>query len=290
VSTPLLPILSLNGHHIQANTPSISPFDRGFTLGDGLFETLKVTYGVPWYLTRHLGRLSEGATRLGMTVPPHLQQWIDDIVQHATREGHTEHALRVTVTRGVASTHGLAGQGTQHPTVVITAFEMPHVPSTVYERGVSLGIASTRRYESAAAAGLKTTSYIEPILALREAHTAGYDDALFLDTRGFVAEASASNIFVWHRQQLMTPSYACGILPGITRAVVLELAKEMALPTVEGEITQADLIQGDEIFLTSSLRGIVPVVQVNQIPVGAGVPGSVTSRIMARYTAATLRL
>ncbi|HXC25054.1 MAG TPA: aminotransferase class IV [Gemmatimonadaceae bacterium] len=279
----MLPLISCNGYVTKASTPLISPFDRGFTLGDGLFETMKVTNGTVWYLDRHLARLEGWAARVGIRVPASLRAWIDDVTRQGVQAGHTEHVLRVTLTRGVALTHGLAGAADQAPTVVIAAFEMPRFSPTVYERGLSVHIPATRRNERAATAGLKTTSYLESVLILRDAIAAGYDDAILLDTCALVAEASASNVFVWREGMLMTPPETCGILPGITRAVVLEMAVQGGIPVCEREISLTELYAAEEIFLTSSLRGIVPVSRVDQRPIGAGVPGERTLQMMACY-------
>jgi branched-chain amino acid aminotransferase len=284
------PIVSLNGHLVQADTPLISPFDRGFTVGDGLFETMKVTDGTVWYLSHHLDRLAYGAARLKIVVPPELPQWIDDVVRQAGLAGLTEHGLRITLTRGVALTHGLAENAGQEPTVVITAFEKPHVPATVYERGIRVQTATARRNERAATVGIKTTSYMESILALRDATAAGYDDAIFLDTRGFVAEATTSNVFLFRNKVLTTPPYTCGVLPGITRAAVLDLAIQAGIPTAECEVTHRELLLSEEVFLTSSLRGIVPVSWVDQIPIGLSVPGRRTRQMMERYEGVTERV
>ena len=283
-------LISLDGQFISSEAPAISPLDRGFTLGDGVFETLKVTDGSAWYLDRHLHRLAHGADRLRITLPLELREWIAAVVQHACTENKRTHALRVIVTRGIAQTPGLMGDTTGRPTVAILATDMPDIAPVIYEHGVSAQVASSRRSIHSATAGLKTTNYLESILMLHEAHEAGYDDAIALDTRGFVAEASASNVFLWIDDVLVTPPCTCGILPGITRAVILELAAQDGIPSAEREVTLDDLAQAKEAFLTSSLRGIVPLVQVGQITIGTGVPGSHTRLLMARYGAMSSRV
>jgi branched-subunit amino acid aminotransferase/4-amino-4-deoxychorismate lyase len=277
------PIISLNGC-------IVSPLDRGFTLGDGLFETIKVTNGIVWYLDRHLDRLSYGAAKLGIVVPIHLRRWINEVVQHTGIISRSCYAVRVILTRGIADIPQLAGYGLLNPTVTITTLELPQIQQELYKRGLRAHVSSMRRYEMGATVGIKTINYLESVLALREAITAGYDEAIFLDTRGFVSEASASNIFLCYDGQLMTPSHTCGILPGITRAVVLELAAQAGIPAVEREIPTDYLYRAEELFLTSSLRDIIPVTRVNDCHVGIGVPGLITQRLTSYYNAVIERI
>lgn len=284
----MVPIISYNGQIGNAETSVISPFDRGFTLGDGLFETMKAHGNTVWYLERHLARLECGAARLGITIPAQLRVWIKDVVERAGETGEVPYVLRVTLTRGVSLTHGLRGSSEQQPTIVIAALAWPHFPASLYEQGIRVQVGTARRNEQSSTAGLKTTSYLESVLALRDAVSAGYDDVILLNTRAFVAEASASNVFVWRDGTLVTPSLACGILPGITREVVLGLAEQLGFGAIEGEITQTELIRADEIFLTSSLRGIVPVRAIDQQLIGSGAPGENTLALMGRYGGAVL--
>ena len=286
----MLPIVSYNGQIHDGRTPLISPFDRGFTLGDGVFETVKVHHHVGWYLERHLARLARGAARLGITVPAALRDWLQGMVEHVRRANVAEYVLRITVTRGVALSHGLRGSPEPEPTVLIAALEWPHLPTTLYDQGIRVQIGLVRRNERSITAGIKTTSYVESVLALRDTMEQGYDDVILLDTRDYVAEASASNVFLWRDGTLMTPSLSCGILPGITRQVVLELAKQSGFAVAEREIPRKELSFADELFLTSSLRGIVPVRQIDQRPVGWGEPGTRTLALMAHYAAMTERV
>jgi branched-chain amino acid aminotransferase len=282
------PIISLNGRFISSNNSPLSPLDRGFTFGDGVFETMKVVDSVVWYLDRHLARLSHGAARLGIVVPAEIRQWIDQVLQET--RSLTSYGLRITLTRGPTQTHGLAGHNGQEPTLAITTFDLPKRQHASYEYGLHVLIASFRRYEHGPTIGIKTTNYLESILALREAVAAGYDEAIFLDTRGFVSEASASNIFLWSDSRLVTPARTCGILPGITRAIVLELATRAGIPTAEQEVPEDNLYQAEELFLTSSLREIVPVIQVNGCLIGTGAPGSITQQLTTHYNAVIERV
>lgn len=282
-------VISVNGQLVSSEHTAISPLDRGFTLGDGIFETLRMEYGTVWYLDRHLARLDRAARHTGIPVPPMLRQWIADLIASPEITAAPFVALRVTLTRGIARTHGLAAD-TDAATTVLTATPLPPFPPSVYTNGLRLMIASARLNEHAFTAGHKMTSYAESILAVREAHAAGYDDALFLNTRGLVAESTASNVFAWLGETLITPSLDAGILPGITREVILELCAGAQILTEERPLMVEELTRTSEVFCTSSLRGIAPVVAIGDRTIGAGTPGLRTQALAARYAAHTRRV
>jgi len=281
------PIISLNGDFVLPNDLPLSPLDRGFTFGDGIFETMKVVNGTIWYMNRHLDRLSYGASKLGIDVPAKLCEWISHVTQVEPRYSY---GLRVIVTRGIAQRQGLAGSDVVQPTVAITTIALPEGQKSLDERVVHAAITDTRRYERGLTVGIKTTNYLESILALRRVIADGYQEAIFLDTQGFVSEASASNIFLWSDGRLITPSNTCGILPGITRAVVLELAERAGIPVAEQKIPASTLYLADEVFLTSSLREIVPVTRLAGHLIGNGTPGPITRQLSAHYDAVTERV
>jgi len=162
---------------------------------------------------------------------------------------------------------------------------MPVFPSSIYDRGLAVHVASGRRNERAMTAGLKTLAYTDAVAGLLEARRAGYDEALFLDTEGHCSEATASNLFAWTGSLLITPPISCGALPGVTREAVLELARAQGLEIVERALALEELLAAEEAFLTSSLRGLAPVVRVGLDAIGAGTPGMCTIRLTADYRA-----
>ena len=254
--------------------------DRGFLLGDGLFETMRAYAGRIFRLGAHLARLRAAADRVGIPLPDALERAVlDTLAANDVGEG----AVRLTVTRGAAG-HGLlpsTGE-TPLPTVLITV--RPYRPDTAwYETGIAADWARGRLDEGAATAGLKRLGYLEAIVAVREAAAAGCQDVLFLDTAGHLAEAAASNVFVVLRGSLRSPPLSCGVLPGITRAAVLELARARALDVREEPLPPSVLAEASEAFLTSSLRELVPLVRVAGVPVGTGRPGPVTGGLLEDY-------
>jgi branched-chain amino acid aminotransferase len=271
----------VNGEPQPAGAVHVSARDRGFTLADGLFETMLVRNGRVFRLEEHLARLGRGLQVLQIPMDSQTREWVRLAVESASSP---DASLRLTVTRGVGR-GGVAPPADTTPTTVITIGAMPAVPSSLYESGLNAHVASGRRNERSMTSGLKTLAYVDAIAAFLEAQRLGADEAIFLDTDGHCSEATASNLFVWTGRTLLTPPLSCGALPGITRAAVLELAPGLGLPVSEQPFDLEPLLAAQEVFLTSSLRGIAPVVRVGDRPIGPGTPGSVTGRLRAAYDA-----
>ena len=274
-----LPVVMVNGELAPGDGPSISPRDRGFTLADGLFETMRIQGGVVFRLDRHLARLSEGLRVMQIPQPAELRAWILRAVLHA---GITDGSVRLTVTRGPGR-GGLAPPDDVQPTTAIAVGPRPNVHPDTYRVGLRAIVSSGRRNPRAMSAELKTLAYTDAVLAWLEAQRAGADEALLLDTDDHCSEATASNLFVCYRGTLLTPPTTCAALPGITREAVLELAGGLNVPALERAFGLEELHAADEVFLTSSLRGIAPVRSVDARPVGAGAVGGVTARLTAAY-------
>lgn len=281
-------LLWVNGRRVDpASTAHVSALDRGFTLADGLFETMRAYHGTLFRLDRHLQRLAHGARTLGILLPSSLPELIDGAMRDARTAGYGDAAVRLTVSRGVGP-RGLLPPPDATPTVVLT---VQPLATAAAPPAVSLHTARGRRNEHARTAGLKTLAYVESVLALAEARAAGADDALFLDTAGHLCEATASNLFVVAGQSLLTPPLACGVLPGVTRAAIMELAPATGLTAAERTLVPADLRDADAAFLTSSLREIVPVAAVDGQPLPNRGPQSaaVTRRLVDAFAALVQR-
>ena len=272
--------ISVNGVRVADGAPHVSARDRGLTLADGLFETMRVVHGRVFQLSEHFARLVAGLLTLRMAPPSGIHEWIANAVREA---GIADAALRVTITRGSGGA-GLMPPAAGPPTVLITVSPMPQF-GDVHARGLSAHIAGGRRNEKGRLTGVKTLSYTENVIALLEARERGADEALLLDTEDHLSEASASNLFLVSGSALLTPPTTCGALPGITRATVSELARQAGLTVVEQVCMPDALASADEAFLTSSLRGLAPLVRVDGRQVGAGTPGPVTWQLMAMHSA-----
>ena len=173
--------------------------------------------------------------------------------------------------------------------MIVAVNPLPVFPAAVYDVGLTAHVASGRRNERAMTAGLKTLAYTDAVAAWLEAQRAGADEALFLDTEEHCSEATSSNLFVWTGSTLVTPPVSCGALPGITRAAVLELAGALGIPSAERAFGLDECLRAEEAFLTSSLRGLAPLVRVGAHPIGRGTPGALTRQLADAYTALVAR-
>jgi branched-chain amino acid aminotransferase len=276
-------MLWVNGERVATGAAPLSPLDRGFTLADGLFVTMLVRHGRIFRAARHLERLRLGASILRIALPVHVERWLHEVVHQATPELR-DAAARLTVSRGVGSS-GLAPRDLSASTVVITVNEPPTFPSALHEYGLSAITAAARRDERAATAGVKSLAYTEAIVALMRAHDENADEAIFLDIEGHISEASASNVFICRDGTLVTPPLSCGVLPGITREAIIELAPTLGVRVVERPVTARELAEADVAFLTSSLRGVAPLVRIDCRAIGRGTVGAMTRAVSSAYAA-----
>lgn len=274
-------MIYFNGALVRRGEARLSPFDRGFLYGYGLFETMRSYGGRIFRLDRHLARLMRSAEKLGLATALDPVEPEQAVFKTLKANKLSDARIRLTVAAGEGE-RGLVPPIAGKATIVVIA-EKLDLASHVYEQGVSAAIVSLRRNSQSPLSGIKSLNYLESLAAHSEALARGADEAIMLNERGFVAEGSTSNIFLVVAGKLLTPSLGSGILPGITREAVLELAHALGIEAVEGEIPPPDLLRADEAFLTNSVREIVPVVTVDGKAIGSGKPGEVTRRLMAAY-------
>jgi branched-chain amino acid aminotransferase len=236
-------------------TVGLSVDDRGLTLGDGVFETIAVKAGVALWRFEHLERMRAAAAALGLAFP---ETDIENAVDALTHRVKAAHVLRLTLTRGVGG-RGLAAPAGK-PTLIGTV--QPFDESLRF-KPVTLATSSVRRNLHSPTSQLKTTSYMEQVLAAREAQAAGAEDAVMLNTAGRVACTSIGNIFMLSGTVLATPSLSEGILPGVMRAAVMALAGHAGLSVTEKRVKPGDLVEADVIFTTNSLRFLRPVAHLD---------------------------
>jgi branched-chain amino acid aminotransferase len=274
----------VDGRIVAADQAHLSAFDRGFMLGDGIFETLRVRGGRATELREHLDRLRRSADGLGIELPSELDAVIEQAIGAVVdAEGlggpGGDASLRITVSRGPVAARGLlppdAGVS---PTIVVQAWPVVPAPADHLERGLHLIASSVRRDPENPLSSLKTTSRADYVFARLEARRAGADDALFLTIDGFISEATTANLFLVRRGELATPALGCAVLPGTTRSWLLRWAVDVGLEPVEGWLTVGDLTGADEAFVSSSVAGILPVTRFDDAPIGDGAPGPWTAR------------
>ncbi len=272
-------LIYVNGELLADPSAQVSAQDRGFLLGDGLFETLAVYHGHILGLEQHLARLQRGAGVLGFD-PPSAAELTVALRRTLVANGlqAQDAMLRLTVSRGVGP-RGLLPPAQPTPTVVISA-----APRAAAAPVSQSAITVPFRWDAASPlAGLKTLSSLPHILGRRAAQAAGAGEGIFLNHAGHLVEGCASNLFWVQDGVLCTPSLACGPLPGVTRAFVLTLAADLHLPARAGEFTRTDLLQASEAFLTNSLIEIASLTCCDGQPVGAGEPGPITARLQTAF-------
>ena len=280
-------IVYLNGSLIPRSQALISVFDYGFLYGYGLFETMRAYHGTIFLLERHLKRLLDSAAVIG------LGSKLNDIdlgkacTDTLVANGLQDARLRLTVSRGeVDSFPGSSTSAT--PTVLVTAKSYSPLSEEIYNRGFRAGVSFLRRYSQSSLSRLKSANYLLSVLAKMEAEAAGLDESLLLNEHGFITEGSISNVFFVSHTGLVTPPLESGILPGITREIVMELAHPLGINITEAKVRLEDLGQFDEAFLTNSVMELMPLVEVKDqagkaITIGSGRPGKLTKKLMAAY-------
>jgi branched-chain amino acid aminotransferase group I len=280
-------LVYLNGSLLPRSKARISAFDHGFLYGYGLFETMRAYNGKIFLLGRHLERLLESAGLIGLDsalADADLEQACFDVLKANNLK---DTRLRLTVTRGDAGAFPGMRQDAA-ASVLITATAYTPLPAGAYEKGYRALISSFRRDSGSLLSSLKSTSYLLSVLAKREAENTGMDEALLLNERGSIAEGSISNVFFVAHGELLTPPVESGILTGITRETVLELATGLKIRATEADIRAEDLPRFDEAFLTNSVLEIMPLVAVRDkagktVSFGSGKPGETTQRLMSAY-------
>ena len=280
-------VVYLNGSLVSAAEARVSVFDHGFLYGYGLFETMRAYNGRIFLLDRHLNRLHTSAGAIGLSgllTGIDLEKACKDTLE---ANGLENARLRLTVTGGESETHPWEGRVGQ-PTIVITAGSYEGIPPERYEKGYKIGLSSVRRCKESRLSYLKSTSYLGSVVGKIEAAGQNLDEALLLNNDGYLAEGGSSNIFFVRSSRLVTPSLGSGILPGITRELVIELAEKLHIPVTEGTVGITIIRQCDEAFLTNSVMEIMPITSAGDksgraVIVGSGKPGPVTGKLMAAY-------
>ena len=252
---------------MDINRAKVPVTDRGLLYGHGTFETMRAFNGAISTLERHLNRLNNSLQRLSIDVR-FSEGKTRKIINRLLRvNGLKDAYIRITVTAGTLG-ESFADKKTKNPTVFIIAKNPPHYSKKYYENGVRAAIASIRRNNHSYLTRLKTTSYLENILSKIEAKRKNAFESLFLDIKGNVAEGASSNIFIVKKGVLYTPALSMPILPGVTRQVVVELAKKLSIKVIQKKISLGEFMKADEVFITNSTMGLMPVSRIGKCVIG----------------------
>lgn len=275
----------LNAKLVPAHRAVLSVYDHGFLYGDGIYETFRSYGGVIFRLDQHLARLQHSARLIHLKLPYPLARLRSSLYRTLEANRLSEATLRMTISRGVGEL-GLDPDLCARPTIVITARVFNGYPKALYHRGLVAAVVTIRRLGSDALdPRIKSTNFLNNILAKIEAKRAGADEGLMLNREGYLTEGTVSNLFLIKKGRLYTPSPRVGLLEGITRQVVLELAGTMGIPTEESFLTPKDLLRADECFLTNTSMEIMPVRKIGKVPIGHGKPGRVTVELRKAFRA-----
>jgi branched-subunit amino acid aminotransferase/4-amino-4-deoxychorismate lyase len=281
--------LSTTGAPVDPEHARISVFDRGFLYGDSVYETMRTAGGSALDLPRHLARLRRSGDGIGLTIPWSDEALADAITRTHLASGNDESYVRVVVTRGVGPLM-LDPRRSEDPTLVVIVQPLTVPTAEAYRTGLSAVIVSqTKTGGSLLDPAIKSGNYLGSILALRQAIASGGEDAILCTPDGEIAEGATSNVFFVAQGELFTPDLQAGLLAGITREVVCELAAAAGLPLHQARVLPEQLRAADEVFLTSSVRGIMAVTRLDGVTIGDGTAGPITQRLSqdyARYLAA----
>ncbi|MCC9657282.1 branched-chain-amino-acid transaminase [Rhodopirellula halodulae] len=273
----------INGEYFSREDAKISVYDHGLLYGDGVFEGMRIYSGKVFALADHMTRLYESARAIMLEIPIDIDKLTKDVVETVAKNGLTEGYIRLVVTRG-GNQLGLNPFACEDPQVIIIADTISLYPEKFYTEGLELITASTiRNHPAALSPRVKSLNYLNNIMAKIEAIRAGCIEAVMLNTKGEVAECTGDNIFIVRGGRLITPPIDAGILEGITRNTVIDLARENGIEVAEEAMTRHDIFVADECFLTGSAAEVIPAVKLDGRVIGDGKPGPMTQKLNAAF-------
>lgn len=273
----------INGTLVPKDDAKISVYDHGLLYGDGVFEGIRVYGNNVFLLAEHVERLYESALAIRLQIPISPQEMIDAVNETVAANGLDDGYVRLVVTRG-AGTLGLDIRKTSNPQVIIIADTITLYPPEIYEKGMELITASTiRNHPQALSPRIKSLNYLNNILAKIEGTDAGTVEALMMNHKGEVAECTGDNIFIVKDGSIKTPSTDAGILEGITRNAVINLARESGITVDETTLSRHDIYVAEECFLTGTAAEVIAVVSLDGRTIGSGKPGPITQNLLEQF-------
>lgn len=273
----------IDGKLVDKENATVSVFDHGLLYGDGVFEGIRVYNGEMFRGEAHIDRLFDSAKAIALEIPATKKELREDIYRTLRANDLTNAYVRVVVTRG-EGTLGLDPTKCDEPRIIIITDDIVLYPDEYYENGLEvITVPTLRNHQNALSPKIKSLNYLNNILAKIEGLQAGVVEAIMLNQQGYVAECTGDNIFVVKDGALVTPPAHAGILEGITREVVIELAERLGIDVKFQQLTRFDLYVADECFLTGTAAEIVPVVKIDRRVIGNGEPGKLTLRLLDMF-------
>jgi branched-chain amino acid aminotransferase len=276
------PVFWINNRFVDIDGAKISVLDRGFLYGDGVFETIRSYAGKAFRVDDHLARLFASLKALKIRAP-YGHKKLKAAIAETLKANRLDSAyIRLTVTRGEGR-FAIGGDGAFRPNAVIVAKPFGDYPEKFYSRGITAAVVRERQNEYSPLCGMKTLNFLNYIVARFDARALGADEAILANTRGTIAEAATSNIFIVKNGSVATPSANSCLIPGVTRSIVIDMAKHLRLRLKEKAVSYAELMSADEIFLTNSLIELLPVTTLDRRAIGNGRPGEITKLLHVSY-------
>jgi branched-chain amino acid aminotransferase len=276
-------IIYLNGEFVPKEKAVVSVFDHGLLYGDGVFEGIRAYHGRVFKLGEHLDRLYDGARAISLKIPVSKDEMQEIVLETLRRNNLRDAYIRLVVTRGPGDL-GLDPRKCPEAFVFCIAASIVLYPDELYEKGMSVISVSTRRnIPTACIPRVKSLNYLNNIYAKMEANLAGMPEAIMLNNEGYVAEATGDNIFIVKKGVLITPPSSAGILEGITRNTVMDIAREKGITVEEKMFTMYDVYTADEVFLTGTAAEVIPVINVDGRVIADGKPGKMTWELISAF-------
>ena len=276
-------LIYIDGEFLPKAEAKISVFDHGLLYGDGVFEGIRSYNGRVFKLDEHLERLYDSAKSIMLQIPIPIETMKETVLETLRRNHLSEAYIRLVITRGVGDL-GLDPDKCPKPSIIIIADKIALYPQKFYEEGLEIVTASVRKnYPEAINPRIKSLNYLNNILAKIEGKQSGAVEVLMLNADGYVAECSGDNIFWLKNEVLVTPPVHMGILEGVTRNSVIDLARDAGMRVEERVFTRHDLYIADECFLTGTAAEVIPVVKIDRRVIGNGQPGKVTEKLIAAF-------
>jgi len=277
----------IDGKYFDEKTAKVSVFDHGLLYGDGIFEGIRAYNGRVFKLKEHIDRLFYSAKAILLNIPNSHGEIMRAVIETCHRNKIRDGYIRLLVTRGVGSL-GLNPYKCKRPSLIIIAGKIQLYPPEYYERGLDIiTVPTTRNLHSALNPAIKSLNYLNNIMAKIEALNGGCEEAIMLNAAGYVSECTGDNVFILKGGRMFTPPLSAGALYGITRGVVMEMAREASIEVSEPNLTRYDVFNADECFLTGTGAELIPVVKMDGRVIGTGKPGPVTRSLVKRYHALT---
>ena len=276
-------LIYIDGEFLPKAEAKVSVFDHGLLYGDGVFEGIRSYNGRVFKLDEHLERLYDSAKSIMLEIPISIETMKETVLETLRRNHLREAYIRLIITRGGGDL-GLDPDKCPKPSIIIIADKIVLYPQKFYEDGLEIVTASVRRnYAEAINPRIKSLNYLNNILAKIEGKQAGAEEVLMLNAEGYVVECSGDNIFWIKNGTLVTPPVHMGILEGVTRNSVIDIAREAGIRLEERVFTRHDLYIADECFLTGTAAEVIPVVKIDRRAIGDGQPGKMTQRLIAAF-------